>query len=429
MTVTVIDIMGTEYDVDISPLHSLEVIQNKISDATGLEVGSFIALREGDEVKDGDQIIPGDRIELDVSQKVKATRELQQANIPMTMRQLLKAVREENHQQMTLLLDAQINVDTRALIYTAINAADLPSIQILRRYGYLDNLENFESGYGYGSYEALIITVQNGDIDIFKYFLKLDCVSWSDADLIQGVFSEIIKANRPSFIDPLMSSGLIGCDSSTDTSNPLIEASKKGTFKLVERLIRQGFDPNFSTLQAGKTAFLAAARNDNPVRIMKLLVQHGANPKSKNDTGETALHIAAKKGTITKCGRYLTEEIGLSLTEEDYNGFTPKMLVKGPIVFEDDNEPDTDTETDTDGEGDAEERSEEENIQLPDFPDIDEPVIPQPPAEPEVQPLPAVPVPRPQDAEESELEGADDDLYREAAARTTNNDNGNCSLM
>ena len=406
MSVTVIDIMGIEFAVDISPLDPLELIENKIAEVSGMMLGNFVILKEGTQLRDGEQVVPSDILELDVSLKVKSLNKLKELEVQPSSEAIHESIINKQHTVTKLLFDAQI-VDNRVnLIVTTLLSNNLTSLEILHSYGFLDDLQDLVIPRYDNALCMAVRVVQ--DVNIFDYLLNLDCASWADADVIQKVFSKIVRFQRTDCIDPLFESGLFRSDSSTDNNSPLIEASKQGAVDIIERLLQCGFDPNFSTLQSGKTAFLAAASNTQPLETMKLLANHGANPKVRNDAGETALHVAARKGAIRECWKYLTDDIGLSLTDKDYNGFTPKMHLESfdfkceDVVVDEQNAV---NEID-------EEPEEQENI-LPDFPD-DHPHVPQ-------------------ELDDAVLEDADNNLYREAAIETdnnnNNNNNNNCSVM
>jgi ankyrin repeat protein len=81
--------------------------------------------------------------------------------------------------------------------------------------------------------------------------------------------------------------------------------------KLVEFLIKEGVDVN-SQSHGGETPFWCCAKC-GPIKLLKMLVEQGANPNiSRITDGATALHMAAQNGNIDIC-RYLVEECGLDV--------------------------------------------------------------------------------------------------------------------
>ena len=71
--------------------------------------------------------------------------------------------------------------------------------------------------------------------------------------------------------------------------DPFCMAIVKGDIDMVKKMIALGSDVNESS--EGMTPLMYAARY-NRVEIIKLLKQHGANVKAKDDKGNTALQFA-----------------------------------------------------------------------------------------------------------------------------------------
>lgn len=71
-------------------------------------------------------------------------------------------------------------------------------------------------------------------------------------------------------------------DMQTMLNEDLLTAIQRGYFNMVESLISQGADVNYSTMQ-GNTPLTFAISAGN-MDILKLLLQNGADPNKKNHT-------------------------------------------------------------------------------------------------------------------------------------------------
>lgn len=68
--------------------------------------------------------------------------------------------------------------------------------------------------------------------------------------------------------------------------------------------------------------FAITLLNDNQaVEMMKLLIQHGANPKYKDQNDQTILFYGCRDGKLQSCK--LLIENGLNIEEQDMYGQTP----------------------------------------------------------------------------------------------------------
>jgi uncharacterized protein len=75
---------------------------------------------------------------------------------------------------------------------------------------------------------------------------------------------------------------------------PLHSAATARSLPIVRLLLEHGADPN-SRQHGGWVPIHSAAQNGD-LAIVELLMQHGANPSLANDTGVTALKLAQDKG-------------------------------------------------------------------------------------------------------------------------------------
>ena len=79
-----------------------------------------------------------------------------------------------------------------------------------------------------------------------------------------------------------------------DINKQLIEACIDGNLAEVNRLIKDGANPN-AVDKDGDTALMQAAWKGH-AEIAKILLSAGANPDAARDDGTTALHVAAHYG-------------------------------------------------------------------------------------------------------------------------------------
>jgi ankyrin repeat protein len=114
-------------------------------------------------------------------------------------------------------------------------------------------------------------------------------------------------------------------------STPLMKAATTSDVVLMRMLIEHGADPNIAT-QNHTTPLMATAglnwadisslgSENETIEAMKLLIQHGADVNAFNDLGETALHGAAQRGA-DRVVQFLAEQ-GARLDAKDRRGRTP----------------------------------------------------------------------------------------------------------
>ena len=104
---------------------------------------------------------------------------------------------------------------------------------------------------------------------------------------------------------------------------PLHIASSVGHLDLVKLLLDYGADIDIAG--DGKTPLILAAQN-NHIDVVRLLLGYGVEVDKIDQTGRTALHIAALEGH-TKTARLLVRLAILDQT--DKNGFTPLHIAAG----------------------------------------------------------------------------------------------------
>jgi ankyrin repeat protein len=114
-------------------------------------------------------------------------------------------------------------------------------------------------------------------------------------------------------------------------STPFMKAATTSDVRLMKLLLEYGADPNIST-QNHTTPLMAAAglnwtdisslgTEEASLEAIKLCIEHGADVRAFNDLGETALHGAAQRGA-DKVVRLLAAQ-GATLDQKNRRGRTP----------------------------------------------------------------------------------------------------------
>jgi ankyrin repeat protein len=134
-------------------------------------------------------------------------------------------------------------------------------------------------------------------------------------------------------------------------TTPLLKASYNGNPAVVQLLIDHGADPHARD-HCGKTAldkagtlgvcrmllelnvsqtcaFLGAASQGDPDQI-RLLLNHGASPDVRSESGDTPLHFAAARGRLG-AARFLVLELNADVNARDDEGTTPLLASLGWI--------------------------------------------------------------------------------------------------
>ena len=114
----------------------------------------------------------------------------------------------------------------------------------------------------------------------------------------------------------------------TDGCTALLVAVEHGRISPAEALLKAGADPNVRSKRRRRLSPLYLARRN--LAMTKLLLKHGADVKSQDDIGFTALHWAANNGVpsvidaLVEGGADLeARSSGLSVNGIDFEGFTP----------------------------------------------------------------------------------------------------------
>ena len=107
-----------------------------------------------------------------------------------------------------------------------------------------------------------------------------------------------------------------------DGITPLLFACAKQQLKVVRILLKAGTDPDIPISSGGITALHAAFLNNN-IPILKLLLQHNADPNYQDPNGMTVLHTASVSGNLTIVKLLLKAG---AFTHLSPNGLTPLHL-------------------------------------------------------------------------------------------------------
>jgi ankyrin repeat protein len=111
-------------------------------------------------------------------------------------------------------------------------------------------------------------------------------------------------------------------------SETLYDAAVRGDLALVMKELERGADPNGIHRSIPEIPIVGAAR-EGRLKIIKLLIEHGADKERGDLAGCTALHMAAWKGHL-EIVRYLVRE-GMKIDVKDKDGDTPLMFAVSEV--------------------------------------------------------------------------------------------------
>jgi ankyrin repeat protein len=133
----------------------------------------------------------------------------------------------------------------------------------------------------------------------FRQSLSISAICFLVLIITTSVFSEVsvelleaVKKNDLSEVEKQITSGVSPNATGTNLYPVLIEASLRGYSNMVSNLVRLGADINAGTPNKN-TALIFAVRNKQSANALFLLAL-GADPKFKNNFGDTAVSLAKK---------------------------------------------------------------------------------------------------------------------------------------
>ena len=186
---------------------------------------------------------------------------------------LMAASDDRGAEVVKLLLDQGAVVDARDALQTTalIQAANGVIAQLLVAKGANVNAKNM------GGFTPLMTATSLGDMEWVKMLLAKK----ADVNAVSGTKFGDVK------------NGSIALGSFT----PLLLAVAYGTPELIEFLIDAGADVNAKDVRGMTPLVLAIGCDHNDPRVVKLLLDRGANPKIKSKDGEDAIAWAKKVGS------------------------------------------------------------------------------------------------------------------------------------
>lgn len=180
---------------------------------------------------------------------------------------------------------------------------------------------NVPENDGFGT-TPLMIAAERGDPAILAYLMELDANP--NAKRVDGM-TALLFAMRENHTD--VAKYLIRSGAEVNVSDnhwtPLVWATFWKDDELVEFLLAKGANPNARD-QTGSTALHLAAYISSDVKFARLLVKNGATVDARSDDGRTPLMQAAlwKRNSTA---RFLIQQ-GADVNAHDNEGFTPLMF-------------------------------------------------------------------------------------------------------
>ncbi|WP_367608396.1 ankyrin repeat domain-containing protein [Legionella sp. W05-934-2] len=236
--------------------------------------------------------------------------------------------------QSLILKDLSINL--MVYLFEHIDVA----IEILGETATADNLLRTLQKIGFnpaltlGRHNVLSTLITNVRDEVVAYRLRLLTTYFPDSlttlihdEVIPGVsmVQMILQRGKIKLFEQLsdLSSKLSPnhSDSLRNKYSPLHEAARADNYEVVQFLLKTTTVDQFG--QNRETAFMLAAANNN-VRMMELLLRHGANPDQTDRFGRNALHYAIN-GKHVEASAFLIPLIR-NKNRPDRDGLTPLML-------------------------------------------------------------------------------------------------------
>jgi len=253
------------------------------------------------------------------------------------MSPLLFAVRDGNVTMTRLLLELGADINqasgnhTSPLMIALLNGQVALATELLEKGANPNLADDYQRG-------ALFAAIELRNFNRDKYpFLYSD--GRDPLDLIKALLAKGANPNQRTDTTPVH--GLMQFDGSWvnfDGQTPFIRAALSGDIDVMRLLLQHGADPNLATTQ-GSTALMAAAGINwipaqtvtrpeaNYVEAVKLCLERGADVNATNSLKLAAIHGAANRGW-TSIIQILADH-GATLDQPDVGGRTPMVFAEG----------------------------------------------------------------------------------------------------
>jgi ankyrin repeat protein len=253
------------------------------------------------------------------------------------MSPLLFAVRDGNVAMTRLLLELGADINqtsgnhTSPLLIALLNGQVALAAELLERGADPNLADDYKRG-------ALFAAIELRNFNHEKYpFLYDD--GRDPLDLIKALLAKGANPNQRTDTTPVH--GLMQFDGSWvnfDGQTPFIRAALSGDIQVMRLLLDHGADPNIATAQ-GSTALMAAAginwipaqtytRSEaDYVEAVKLCLERGADVNATNSLKLAAIHGAANRGWPPII--QILADAGATLDQPDVGGRTPMVFAKG----------------------------------------------------------------------------------------------------
>ncbi len=250
---------------------------------------------------------------------------------------LLFAIRDGNAPMMRLLLDRGAKIEessgnhTTPLIIALLNGQVALATELLNRGADPNAADDYHRA-------ALFAAIDLRNFNHEKYG-DLPTDGRDPLDLIQALLKKGANANLQTDTVPVH--GLMQFDASWvnfDGETPFVRAALSGDIEVMRLLLEHGADPNIATTQ-GSTALMAASginwipgqtytRNETDyVEAVKLCLAHDAPVNATNTLGLTAMHGAANRGWVSIM--QMLADHGAKIDAKDKEGRTPMIFAQG----------------------------------------------------------------------------------------------------
>ncbi|HEV8393605.1 MAG TPA: ankyrin repeat domain-containing protein [Vicinamibacterales bacterium] len=253
------------------------------------------------------------------------------------MSPLLFAVRDGNVAMTRLLLELGADINqasgnhTSPLLIALLNGQVALATELLERGADANLTDDYHRG-------ALYAAIELRNFNHDKYpFLYSD--GRDPLDLIKALLAKGANPNQRTDTTPVH--GLMQFDGSWvnfDGQTPFIRAALSGDIQVMRLLLQHGADPNLATNQ-GSTALMAASginwipaqtftRSEaDYVEAVKLCLERGADVNATNSLKLAAIHGAANRGWVPII--QMLADHGATLDQPDVGGRTPMVFAEG----------------------------------------------------------------------------------------------------